>query len=132
MAWKIIGHRHRRIYELIAHRGLTKPADIFAAAHMSTSTGYTTLAALATAGLVIRRRGEVSSGTVTLDDIANAHQLDEQRAERIARHQRERGIWHSWLTCREDERTLPVQTLAPTRRSPNHQISTAISTSPPY
>ena len=108
MAWKIIGHRHRRIYELIAHRGLTKPADIFGAAHTSSSTGYTTLAALATAGLVIRRRGEVTLGTVTLDDIANAHQLDEQRAERIARHQRERGIWHSWLTRREDERTLPV------------------------
>lgn len=105
MAWKIIGHRHRRIYELIAHHGLTKPADIFAAAHTSTSTGYTTLAELSTAGLVNRRRGEVGPGPVTLDDIADAHHLDEQRAERIERHRRERAAWHSWLALREDART---------------------------
>jgi hypothetical protein len=103
-AWKIIGHRHRRIYELITHHGLTNPADIFAAAHTSTSTGYTTLAALSTAGLVNRRRGEVSAGTVTLADTANAHHLDEQRADRIQRHRRERAVWHSWLALRDEAR----------------------------
>ncbi|MGV7354661.1 hypothetical protein PJM26_29595, partial [Mycobacterium kansasii] len=103
-AWKIIGHRHRRVYELIAHHGLSKPEDIFAAAHVSKSSGYTTLASLTTAGLVSRGRGEVAIGSVTLDDIAKAHHLDEQRAERIERHQRERACWHSWLEERESTR----------------------------
>ena len=34
LAWKVIGHRHRRIYELIAHHELDKPDEIFAAAHI--------------------------------------------------------------------------------------------------
>lgn len=112
MAWKIIGHRHRRIYELIVHHGLTKCADVFAAAHTSTSTGYTTLSALSTFGLITRRRGEVSPGPVTLDDIAAAHHLDEQRADRIQRHHRERAAWHSWLELREEARTWAPHTEA--------------------
>ncbi|KEP38769.1 hypothetical protein [Mycobacterium kansasii] len=106
IAWKVIGHRHRRVYELIAHHNLHKPVDIFAAAHISTSTGYSTLAALATAGLIDQRRGEVSLSAITLDDIAAAHQLDQQRSDRIARHQRERTIWHRWLALREDDPTM--------------------------
>ncbi|WP_054586248.1 hypothetical protein [Mycobacterium intracellulare] len=104
IAWKILGLRHRRIYELIVHRHLEKPADLFAAAHVGTSSGYTTLTALATAGLITRRRGHVSLGPVSLDDIAAAHHLDEQRADRIERHQRERVGWHEWLQARDDER----------------------------
>ena len=104
LAWKVVGHRHRRIYELIAHRGLTTPADIFAAAHVATSTGYTTLAALSTAGLIHRSRGTVTIGRVALADIAAAHHLDEQRNERIARHQRQRADWHTWLALRESLR----------------------------
>ena len=76
LAWKVIGHRHRRIYELIVHRGLSNPDDICAAAHVSTSTGYTTLAALATAGLIRRSRGAVACGPISLDVIAAAHHLD--------------------------------------------------------
>ena len=106
IAWKIIGHRHRRVYELIVHRRLNDPPDVFAAAHTATSTGYATLGALATAGLITRGRGHVSPGPMTLDDIAAAHRLDEQRAQRIQRHQRERANWHNWLTNREEARNL--------------------------
>ncbi|KAA1244170.1 hypothetical protein F0Q45_25105 [Mycobacterium simiae] len=106
-AWKVIGHRHRRVYELIVHRGLTGPRDVISAAHVATSTGYDTLAALATAGLITRRRGHVSPGTVTLDDIAAAHHLAEYRAQRIQRHQRERAAWHDWLELREAARDQP-------------------------
>nr|VTP04715.1 hypothetical protein BIN_B_05668 [Mycobacterium riyadhense] len=101
IAWKVIGHRHRRIYELIAYQRMTKPDEIFAAARSSISTGYTSLAALATAGLINQRRGHVSIGPVTLDDIATAHHIEEQRAHRISRHQRERAVWHQWLSVRE-------------------------------
>ena len=104
-AWKVVGHRHRRIYELIVDHELTKPEEIFAAAHTNTSTGYTTLAALSTAGLISRRRGQVSIGPVSLDNIAAAHHLDEQRAERIERHHRERAIWRNWLALRENAPT---------------------------
>jgi hypothetical protein len=104
LAWKVVGHRHRRIYELIAHHGLTKPADIFAAAYVSTSTGYTTLAALSTAGLIQRCRGTVSIGPIALNDIATAHHLEDQRRERVARHQRQRAQWHTWLALREAAR----------------------------
>lgn len=116
LAWKVIGHRHRRIYELIVHRGLSNANDICAAAHVSTSTGYTTLAALATAGLIRRSRGAVACGPISLDVIAAAHHLDDQRAERITRHQRQRAVWHDWLAIRDAVRDLP----APGYPSANH------------
>lgn len=105
ISWKIIGHRHRRIYEIVMHHGLTKPQDIFAVARTSTSTGYTALAALTTAGLITRSRGQISAGPVSLDDIAAAHHLDEDRAQRIQRHQRQRAAWHQWLDLRDAART---------------------------
>ena len=88
-----------------SHHELTKPEEIFAAAHTNTSTGYTTLAALSTAGLITGARGQVSIGPVSLDNIAAAHHLDEQRAERIERHHRERAIWRNWLALRENAPT---------------------------
>lgn len=109
-AWKVIGYRHRRIYELITHHDLTDPRDVIAAAHVATSTGYDTLAALATAGLITRSRGHVSAGTVSLDDIAAAHRLDDLRTQRIQRHQRERAAWHDWLELREAAREVPRDT----------------------
>jgi hypothetical protein len=114
MAWKIIGHRHRRIYELIVHRQLTDPKEVFAAAHIATSTGYAALGALCTAGLITRHHGHLGSGPVALNDIAAAHHLDEHRAQRIQRHQRERAAWHDWLSIREDMRTLVAEILNPT------------------
>lgn len=105
LAWKVVGHRHRRVYELIVHHRLTRPADVFAAAHIGLSSGYTTLAALATAGLITRTHGTVVPGMTSLDQIAAAHRLDERRAQRIVRHQRERAGWHAWLQSREDARS---------------------------
>lgn len=137
IAWKIIGHRHRRIYELIVHHGLTKCADVFAAAHTSASTGYTTVTALSTVGLITRRRGEVSPGSVTLDDIAAAHHLDEQRADRIQRHQRERAAWHSWLDLREEARTWAAhpRTSGTAIGEPDHDrdeyLAAVLATGPP-
>ncbi len=137
-AWKVIGHRHRRVYELIVHRGLNDPQDVFAAAHVATSTGYATLAALATAGLITRRRGHVSPGTVTLDEIATAHHLHEVRAQRIQRHQRERANWHDWLSIREDAREQPynqtaVSTAVAEPIDPDRQdyLSAVLATGPP-
>lgn len=107
-AWKVIGHRHRRIYELIVHRNLERPRDVFAAAHTPSSTGYDTLATLKIAGLITHERGRLAAGPVTLDDIATAHHLEEQRAQRISRHQEERASWHSWLRSREEAHQPPL------------------------
>jgi hypothetical protein len=101
-AWKVIGHRHRRTYEVIVHQHVERPCDVFAAAHMAATTGYDTLAALRIAGLITHQRGRLSAGPVTLDDIAAAHHLDEQRSQRIQRHQRERASWHTWLLSRDE------------------------------
>lgn len=109
MAWKIVGHRHRRVYEVIAHGGVSAPKEVFAAARLSPSTGYSAVAALCTAGLITRRRGQLSVGSVHLDDIAAAHMLDQNRVARIARHQRERQGWHLWLDQREDSRERRLQ-----------------------
>lgn len=100
-AWKVIGHRHRRIYELIVHQHVERPRDVFTAAHTATTTGYDTLAALRIAGLITQQRGRLSAGPATLDDIAAAHHLDEQRTQRIQRHQHERARWHTWLLSRD-------------------------------
>jgi hypothetical protein len=124
MAWKIIGHRHRRVYEAIVHRQLDNPQDVFAAAHIATSTGYAALGTLATAGLITRRRGHLRAGPVKLDDIAAAHHLDEQRTQRIQRHQRERATWHDWLTTREEARTpIPAN---------NHSTTTLTEPADPH
>lgn len=137
-AWKIIGHRHRRIYELIVHRQLSDPKEVIAAAHVATSTGYAALGALSTAGLITRQHGHLSAGPVGLDDIATAHHLDEHRAQRIERHQRERAAWHDWLTTREDLRTPVAETVSPTAvfphaRDPHRDeyLAAVLATGPP-
>lgn len=99
-AWSILGNHHRRLYEVIVHQGLTKPADALAAAYMSRSAGYNTIATLAIAGLIIHSRGTISPGSTSLDDIARAHALHHARSERIARHRQQRKIWICWLTAR--------------------------------
>jgi hypothetical protein len=101
LAWKVIGHRHRRIYELIVHQHIQRPRDVFAAAHTAITTGYETLAALRIAGLITQHRGRLSAGPTTLDDIAAAHHLEDQQNQRARRHQQERASWHTWLLSRE-------------------------------
>ena len=75
-AWSVLGRQHRAMYDLIAHAGMTRPADIYAAARVSTRSGQLTLSALATAGLIARVGRTVAIGPVSLDDIAAAHHLD--------------------------------------------------------
>ncbi|MFE9328520.1 hypothetical protein ACIHDR_47060 [Nocardia sp. NPDC052278] len=108
-AWSILGIHHRRLYEVIVHQGITKPTDVLAAARISRSTGYNTIATLAIAGLITHSRNTIGPGPTSLDDIAHAHALDHARSERIARHQHERKIWTCWLAARFD--TTPVAEL---------------------
>mgnify|MGYP000904257684 FL=1 len=105
-AWSILGRQHRFIHELITETGLTRPADIYAAARVSARSGQLTLAALTTAGLITRVGRFVGPGSVSLDDIAAAHHLDETMAERIARFRRERAAWHDWLALQDELRGL--------------------------
>lgn len=107
-AWMILGHHLRRVYELVAHHGLTDKADIYAAAALPRATGDTMLADLQTAGLIRSiGRGMVGAGVHTLDDIAERHHLDEVRQDRLTKHQQERAAWRSWLLDREQQRTSP-------------------------
>lgn len=115
-AWSRLGRHHRTIYELIVHNKMTRPSEIFAAAKVNERSGHYSLAALAGEGLITRRRGHVSPGPVTLDDIADEQHLDEVFAARQARYKRERAAWHAWLALR-DEAMLVTDTDLPDWRS---------------
>lgn len=115
-AWSRLGRHHRTVYELIVHNKMTRPSEIFAAAKVNERSGHYSLAALAGEGLIIRRRGHVSPGSVTLDDIADEQHLDEVFAARQARYKRERAAWHAWLALR-DEARRPTDTELPDWRS---------------
>ena len=64
-AWKILGTSTAASTNSSSTAGSSAPSDICAAAHVSTSTGYTSLAALATAGLIGRGRGTVARGSTS-------------------------------------------------------------------
>lgn len=99
-AWRIVGLHLRRAYELVLHSGLRTPPDIYAAAGLSATAGSEVLSQLAAIGLVARSYGRCEPGTRTLDDIADAHGLDEVRTEVDATFKRERDEWHAWLELR--------------------------------
>ncbi|MET9029344.1 hypothetical protein ABZW96_27540 [Nocardia sp. NPDC004168] len=103
-AWSVLGLHCRRIHELVTHDGLTTPADVFAAASVSPSAGYNALAVLTTAGLINHTHDHLQPGPTSLDDIAHAHGLRQQRIRRLACHRRDRTAWKQWLT-RHDRRT---------------------------
>ncbi|MDQ1249436.1 MAG: hypothetical protein QG597_3811 [Actinomycetota bacterium] len=107
-AWSVLGRSHRAVYDLITQAGMTRPADIYAAARISARSGQITLAALAGAGLITRLGRTVNPGPVTLDDIAAAHRLHEVQADRIARYRRERAAWHTWLALQDQLRRIPA------------------------
>lgn len=111
-AWSVLGRQHRAVYELIAYTGLTRPADIYAAAKISPRTGQLSIAALAMAGLITRTGQGVTVGATTLDEIADAHRLDEVQANRIARYSRERAAWHDWLVMREELKGIALDAVA--------------------
>ncbi|BBZ85234.1 hypothetical protein [Mycobacteroides abscessus] len=101
-SWSVLGHHRRRIYEMVAHFGLTSAADVYAAAKVSTSTGDAAVAALATAGLLRRSGpGQIEVGARTLDDVAADHHTDDDLADRVAVYQAEREVWHAWLEQRQ-------------------------------
>lgn len=103
-AWSVLGHHRRRVYELVAYFGLTAAADVYAAAKVSTSTGDATVAALSTAGLLVRTGpGQIAVGARTLDDIADDHHTDDKLAERVVIYQAEREVWHAWLEHRQEQ-----------------------------
>ena len=101
-AWIVLGHHLRRIYELVAHHGLTNKADIYAAATVPRATGDAIVSDLEVVGLVSRAgRGTVTRGPADLDAVAERHRLPEYRADRIERHRAERAAWKGWLAERE-------------------------------
>ena len=103
--WIVLGHHLRRIYELIAHHGLTHKADIYAAAAVPRSTGDAMIVDLEVAGLVTRTgHGTVACGPVHLDAIAERSRLAEYRQARLERHRAERTAWQQWLEQRADDR----------------------------
>lgn len=104
-AWWVAGHHLRRIYELIAHYGLTNRADILAAARVSRTAGDETLIALEILGLITRTgRGTVGPGKATPDSLAAAHDTDSVRQDRLARYRAQRDQWQAWLDGRDQAR----------------------------
>lgn len=107
-AWVVLGHHLRRIYELVAYHGMTRRADLYAAAALPPrATADTMITDLRVAGLIaVTGRGTVAAGTHSLDDIANRHHLHETRQERLAKHREERAAWRTWLLERARQRDL--------------------------
>ena len=76
-----------------------------------------------------------------MDTIAAAHHLDDQRAERITRHQQQRATWHRWLAIRDAEHGLTtvdaVDAAAadqPTAAPVSHEVgylASVLTTGPP-
>ena len=109
-AWIVLGHHLRRIYELVAHHGLTRKADLYAAAGVPRATGDAMVVELEIAGLLQRgSRGNVTRGRAELDAIAQRHRLIEQRRERLKRHQAERAAWSTWLESRHQQVEAPLE-----------------------
>jgi hypothetical protein len=101
-AWIVLGHHLRRIYELVAHHGLTTKADIYAAAGVPRATGDAMVVDLEITGLLTRTGwGTVARGSESLDHIAERHHLHETRDDRVSRHRAERAAWRTWLAERE-------------------------------
>lgn len=120
-AWSVLGQHLRRIYELVVHHGLCSKADLYAAARVARATGDAMVVELEIAGLLARpSRGAVAPGPLTLDDIADRHQLGHTRAERIHTYQEERRQWREWLAERERAREVSP--------APPHSTQTAAQT----
>ena len=72
--WHILGHHLRRIYELIAHHGLTYRDDIYAAAAVSRSTGDEVVRQLQIHGLIAATAPKMlGPGPVTPTVLAEGH-----------------------------------------------------------
>ncbi len=142
-AWHVLGHQHRRVYELIAYHAVTNRADLYSAARLSKSTVNATIVELTVAGLIkTTGRGTVAPGPTSLDDIATAHHLDDITQSRIAEYRAERQQWRTWLEARDTlmgrttpgaSNTAPVPSWAPRYDEPIEQayLESVLSTGPP-
>lgn len=137
-AWSVIGHHLRRLYELVAHHGVTTRADLYAAAAISPSAGDEGVIALEILGLLTRTgRGTVSAGPTTLDSIAASHDTDGLREDRITRYRAERDQWHAWLADRiaiREETAMDVTERVAPAEPPDVQSTfwaTAMANGPP-
>lgn len=99
-AWSVLGLRGRAVYELVVAGLATSVDDVFAGAMLRPSNGYAILAALTAAGLIERDGATLGPGSRTLDDVADAHGLENVAADRIVRHRAERLLWQVWLENR--------------------------------
>ncbi|MGV9803091.1 hypothetical protein ACWDTP_34055 [Mycobacterium sp. NPDC003449] len=100
--WSAIGLRHRRLYELIVAGGPdgVAIADLVVSARMSRASAFDGVAELARVGLISRRRGQLTAGTITVDELGESVGVFEERAARITCHQASRAVWREWLACR--------------------------------
>lgn len=105
-AWSVLGHHLRRVYELVAYHGLTRKSDVYAAARIARATGDAMVTDLQISGLLASAGwGSVTTGAVTLDEVARRHRIGEVRQERLERHRAERKAWKQWLDERERHRS---------------------------
>ncbi len=113
MAWWIIGLAHRRVYETVTVDGVHSVRDIAAAARMSLSATYESVAELCRVGLLVKEARNLVQGKVTLQDVADQYRLHEERARRIADYRMDRDLWRSWLadepTSAAPHEVRPVQ-----------------------
>ncbi len=117
-AWSVLGHHLRRVYELVAHHGLTSKADVYAAARLPRATGDAMVVDLQIAGLLgAASWGKVRIGPVTLDDIAERQRLEQVRQTRLDRHRSERIAWRQWLEERNELRGTAPPLAAPPERT---------------
>ena len=123
-AWNVLGHHLRRVYELVAHHGLTRRADLYAAARIAPATGDAMVTELQIVGLLTKTgRGTIGLGPTTLNAIADRHHLHDTRQARLARHREERAAWRAWLLEREhqrDEMLVVAETPAATGTPTDH------------
>lgn len=97
MAWWVIGLAHRRVYETVTVEGVQSVQDIAAAARMSLSATYESVAELCRVGLLVKAGRDFVRGDVALQDVADQYRLHEERARRIADYRMDRDLWRSWL-----------------------------------
>lgn len=107
-AWSVLGWQHRRVYEVATEQDLRTVAEIAAAARVSASSAYDSIAALCRVGLLHRGRGWVAVGATTLDDIAARHGLERTRRTRITLYRKARERWNKWLEERPIKAALAV------------------------
>ena len=132
-AWSVLGPHLRRLYELVAHHGLTSKADLYAAAALPRATGDRMITDLEIVGLLTRTGwGTVAPGHTSLDAIATQHHLHEQREERLERHRTERRTWHKWLDDLAQQRQPSIEAVDATPGSEHAAwIDDVMATGPP-